>query len=129
MSGMELTGAVRAGVGLPVIVFNDGYLGQIRLQQMRESGHGVGVETGGIDLEAFASATGCAYVPFDWDTPPDLARMMDQSRPTLIEVPVTDAAGLGYEATKQRLKGVVRRSLGDGTVGRLKDLLGRGRSS
>lgn len=129
MSGMELTGAVRGGVGLPVIVFNDGYLGQIRMQQIRESGHGVGVETGGIALDGFAAASGCAYTPFDWEATPDLDGMMGQSRPTLIEVPVSDAVGLRYEATKQRVKGVARRSLGEGTVDRLKNILGRGRSS
>jgi acetolactate synthase-1/2/3 large subunit len=130
MSGMELTGASRAGVGLPVIVFNDGYLGQIRMQQIKESGHATGVKTGHFVLEALASGMGCGYTAFDWDTPPDLTRMTDSSRsPTLIEVPVTDPSGLAYEAAKQRLKGVARRSLGESTVDGLKDLLRRGRSS
>ncbi|HWH51405.1 MAG TPA: thiamine pyrophosphate-binding protein, partial [Gemmatimonadaceae bacterium] len=40
MSGLELLTAVRERIGMSVIVFNDGQLGQIRLQQLSNYGHG-----------------------------------------------------------------------------------------
>jgi acetolactate synthase-1/2/3 large subunit len=126
MSAMELTAAVRAGVALPVMVFRDGYLGQIRLQQLRDSGHAQGVKLGAFDLEGIAHALGAGFVRFDWSTPPDLGSTIhDASGPTLIEVPVGDASSLAFSAARQRAKGAARAALGDGTIDRIKRLLGR----
>src|SRR6185437_11466016 len=43
MSGLELAVAVREKLSLTVVVFNDGYLNQIRMQQLQDCGRGHGV--------------------------------------------------------------------------------------
>jgi thiamine pyrophosphate-dependent acetolactate synthase large subunit-like protein len=54
MSGLELAVAVREKLALTVIVFNDGYLNQIRMQQLQSSGQGHGVALPVIDFRALA---------------------------------------------------------------------------
>src|SRR5262249_36853940 len=62
MSGLELAVAVRERLALTVIVFNDGYLNQIRMQQLRDSGQQHGVALPDIDFAALAMAVGARYV-------------------------------------------------------------------
>lgn len=65
MAGMELLSAVREGVTLTVIVFNDGHLGQIRTQQIADFGHPHATELGKVDFHALADAVGADYTPWD----------------------------------------------------------------
>ena len=50
MSGLELATAVREKIDLTVIVFNDGYLNQIRMQQLSDAGRDHGVTLPAIDF-------------------------------------------------------------------------------
>ena len=52
MSGLELATAVREQIDLTVIVFNDGYLNQIRMQQLGDAGRDHGVTLPVIDFQA-----------------------------------------------------------------------------
>ena len=54
MTGLELLTAVREKLSVVVVVFNDGQLNLIRLQQLKEFGRASGVELLVPDLEQFA---------------------------------------------------------------------------
>ena len=58
MSGMELATAAQLGLTLPIMVFDDGKLNQIRLHQESAFGTGHGVDLPDVDFEALAVATG-----------------------------------------------------------------------
>src|SRR6185436_2486139 len=111
MTGMELTTAVREAVPLTVIVFNDGQLNQIRLQQLSEFGHAHAVELGHLDLEAFAAATGADYVRFERDGH-SLEHAMHGDRVTLVDVPVGDSAAIRSRAATSRVREMVRGVVG-----------------
>ena len=125
MTGFELATAVREGVALTLIVFNDGCLNQIRMQQLGEFGVACGTELGPLDLGAFAAAVGADY---QFAGAPDslsfhLGSGIGRRGVTLIEVPVGDTAAIRAGAFKARAKGVVRAAMGQGIGARLKALI------
>lgn len=88
MSGMALLTAVRHQLNLPVIVFNDGHYGLIRIQQLQDYGHEADVACDGLDLESFAIAVGARYALADTDIRGALQAALVASGPTVIEVPI-----------------------------------------
>ena len=77
MNGLELAIAVRERIALTVIVFNDGYLNQIRMQQLQHSGRDYGVTLPLLDFKALAAAVGARYVAGDLVAPCGLAESME----------------------------------------------------
>jgi acetolactate synthase-1/2/3 large subunit len=67
MSGTEILSAVRERLPLPILVFNDGHFGLIRLEQIREYGHAFGTELTSPDIPAFAASLGAAYTELRGD--------------------------------------------------------------
>ncbi len=111
MSGLELAVAVRERLALTVIVFNDGYLNQIRMQQLETAGQDHGVTLPHIDFRALAQAVGAHHVAADAHLA-CLGECVRSSRVTLIEIPVSDGAAIAAAALKQRAKALVGRALG-----------------
>ena len=58
MTGQEVETAVRLGIDLTVVIFNDGGLGMIRLKQQMDDHAVHGVDFGSPDVTAFAQAFG-----------------------------------------------------------------------
>jgi acetolactate synthase-1/2/3 large subunit len=130
MTGLELSTAVRLGLALPVVVFDDGALGLIRLDQLLAHGRTHATELGGLDYEAMADAVGCAYarVGID-DVEAELGASLRRSGPTLIVVPVGDAPALRRATAKLRLSQAAKSLLGPRLIGALRGLRNRsGRS-
>ena len=112
MSGLELAVAVRERLPLTVIVFNDGYLNQIRMQQLLDSGQEHGVALPALDFKGLADATGADYVAGTSAIDKCIARAARGSGVTLIDVPVRDGVSVFVAAAKGRAKAVVRNALG-----------------
>ena len=109
MSGMELTTAVRDRISLLVIVFNDGHLNQIRLQQLKDSGQSFGVDLARFEYESFATAIGAEYLLFEEvDGAEDLLRGLEGNGPTILEVRVGDSWAMRTRAAGARLKDAAR---------------------
>jgi len=104
MSGMALLTAVRHRICLPVIVFNDGHYGLIRIQQLRDYGHEAGVACDGLDLESFAASVGAHYALADKDIRIPLEAALAAHGPTVIEVPI----GASFATRRVWTKGVAR---------------------
>jgi acetolactate synthase-1/2/3 large subunit len=104
MSGMELVTAVREHIPLTVIVFNDGALGQIRLQQISSYGHSHATELTTPNLELFAQSVGAKYVHLERDAVACLRDAISGRGVTLVEVTVGDSTT--FETVK--LKGLAR---------------------
>jgi acetolactate synthase-1/2/3 large subunit len=109
MSGMEITTAVRDRIPLMVIVFNDGHLNQIRLQQIADSGQSFGVDLPPTDIRKFADAIGAAYLLFDefGETGAGFDSL-DLDGPTILEVRVGDSWSMRSRAAGARLKDAAR---------------------
>jgi acetolactate synthase-1/2/3 large subunit len=109
MSGLEIATAVRERLPLLFIVFNDGFLNQIRLQQLGDSGRPFGVETAELDHERFASAVGAEYLALErLQGPADLARLLHRDGPAILEVRVGDSWPMRSKAAGARLKAAAR---------------------
>ena len=124
MSGLELATATRLGLSIPVIVFDDGQLNQIRLHQQAEFGADFGVELPRIDLEALAIATGAAFVEWQDDISVPIGTALSRNIPTLLRLPVGDSGGIRYARTVAKAKGAIRRGLGDRLARRLRQWVG-----
>lgn len=112
MSGLELLTAAREEVPVIVVVFNDGKLNLIRLQQLREYGVAHGTDLAGPDLARFAEAVGVAYRNAEEGTERVIREAIASGRPTLIEVNVHDSTAIRIRAAKAFAKETARRAVG-----------------
>jgi acetolactate synthase-1/2/3 large subunit len=91
MTGFEMLTAVKESVPLVVIVFNDGQLNLIRLQQIREYGREHGVAVPPMDYEGFARAAGILYRLVDGDPALALRDALAANAPALVELRLGDS--------------------------------------
>lgn len=125
MSALELATAVREKIDLTAIVFNDGYLNQIRMQQLGDAGRDYGVTLPALDFQALAVAVGADYLSCEANNLTALAHAGRRPGVTLIEVPVHDSRAITRVATRNRMKSSVRRALGARAGGLLRRLFRR----
>jgi acetolactate synthase-1/2/3 large subunit len=127
MTGLELRTAVRLGLSLPVIVFEDQALGLIRLDQLLSHGRAHGADLGRFDYEAMAAAVGCAYAPAGADDIEQRVReALRRTGPTLIVVPVGDAPALQRAVRQKVVRQTLKSMVGPGVIGALRRLRGSG---
>ena len=112
MSGLELATAVRDSVPVIVIVFNDGQLNLIRMQQLREFGHSHGVKLRVPDLGQLAESFGARYSASSGDISGRIYEAISAAEPTLIEVAVGDSPTIARVRTRSLSRGAARRVLG-----------------
>lgn len=125
MSGLELLTAVREKVAITVIVFNDGALGQIRLQQRASYGRSHATELNTPDLALFARAVGANYIRLEGDSAASLRAALESDSVTLVEVLVGDNFSTRIEQSKGVARQVARRMLKPSTLAWVKSRLGR----
>jgi acetolactate synthase I/II/III large subunit len=120
MTGMELLTAVREKIPLTVVVFNDGRLNLIRLQQFASSGRSESVNILNPDFGAFAAAVGAQYAFIDGNAEQVLQSAVASEHVTLVEVAVGDSQAIHLMRGKGIVRETVRRTLGPGIVRRIK---------
>jgi acetolactate synthase-1/2/3 large subunit len=125
MSGLELLTARRESVAVTTIVFNDGRLNQIRLQQLANSGRPYAVDLLNPDFESLAEALGVKYVRFGVDPRNRVEDALRLEQPALIEVRVGDSFEIKRLAATSRAKSMARTALGSRARGWLKAVLHR----
>jgi acetolactate synthase I/II/III large subunit len=112
MSGLELLTAVREGIRLTVIVFNDGKYSLIRNAQLADHGGSHGTDLMDPDFEALAAATGADYRCVG---PGGLEEALDgesgESTVRLVEVPLVESPGLRRVRARGKLRSFARRLL------------------
>jgi acetolactate synthase-1/2/3 large subunit len=104
MSGLEMLTAVREKIPITAIVFNDGALGQIRLQQLSSYGSAFATEMEAPRLNLLAEALGMAYLFLRGDAEIGLRAAIDATASVLVEVELGDSARFRTE----HVKGLVR---------------------
>ena len=85
-SGTELATAARLGMSLPVIVWNNGRLGQIQDDMDSLGIPRTGVEVAPLDFAHFAPAHGAEYALCDGNLEALIERAHGAGKPTLIEI-------------------------------------------
>jgi acetolactate synthase-1/2/3 large subunit len=125
MSGLELATAVREGLNLCVIVFRDGYLGQIRSQQARSGIGEASVTLPGVDLACLAKATGAGYCLLESQAGQVFADALQTEGVTLVDVPLASSPAIEKERKKGAVRQKARQALGPGGVDLLRRLLRR----
>lgn len=120
MTGMELLTAVREKIPLTVVVFNDGRLNLIRLQQFASTGRSESVDILNPDFGAFAAAVGARYAFVDGNVEQVLKTAVESSHVTVVEVGVGDSRAIRLMRVKSILHETARKALGPGLVKRIK---------
>lgn len=100
----ELLTAVREGLDLIVVVFNDGALGLIRRQQVEDFGYASGVALHNPDYVALAEAVGCSYFPVTGDLDASAREIVQTPGVRLVELRLRDADSFQWK----QLKSIVR---------------------
>lgn len=115
MTGLEMLTAVKETVPLVVVVFNDGQLNLIRLQQIREYGREHGVAVPAMDYEGFARAAGLLYRLVDGDPALALRDALAANAPALVELRLGDSPAVtrtrATSLVRETARGVLGRSL------------------
>lgn len=122
MSAMDLLCAVRERVPVVVIVFNDGYLNLIRLQQVRDDGRSTAVGLGTPDLERLAAAMSVRYGRLDESAESTLRKALRSRSAILLEVRLGDSLGIRARQALGLARRTARRTLGQTLLARLKGL-------
>jgi acetolactate synthase-1/2/3 large subunit len=125
MTGLELLTAVREKIDLVVVVFVDGYLGQIRMQQLANFGTGYAVELHNPDFEGLAAAIGARYFLIESDPEATLRAALQAHGVSIVEVPVGDSLAIRRTAAVAKAREVTRRVAGPSVIGWIKRLLRR----
>jgi thiamine pyrophosphate-dependent acetolactate synthase large subunit-like protein len=121
----DLLTAVREGLSLVVVVFNDGQMNLIRRQQLTNYGHESGVAVANPDYAALAQAIGCSYFPAAGD-PVELARqVLGAGGLRLVELRLADQPSLEWQRLRAVVREGVRARVPVGAVRSVKRLLGR----
>lgn len=123
ISATDLAAAVREEVPVVVVVFHDGFLNLIRLQQIRDHGRPSAVDLLTPDLEVFAEALGIRYRRIEGRPAETLRAAVEDGRPTLVEVRLRDSSGIRKQRRRGRAKHLVRRTLGRRVIERIKSML------
>ncbi|HZR58786.1 MAG TPA: thiamine pyrophosphate-binding protein [Terriglobales bacterium] len=123
ITGMEIVTAVREQIPLTIIVFNDGALGQIRLQQISRFGHTHATNLQTPNLELFAQAVGANYAYLDGDAESVLRAAMESNSVTLVEVNVGDSNSIRAERIKALTRETSRKILKHSKLGWIKSRL------
>jgi acetolactate synthase-1/2/3 large subunit len=111
ITAMELLTALRERLALTVLVFNDGHLGRIRLQQLARDGHATGCDLRNPDLEALSRALGVEYVRGEGDLEGTLRAAIAGGRPTVVEVVLSDSVAIHVTRVQGLARGITRRAL------------------
>ena len=122
MTGLELLTAARESVAVVVVVFNDGQLNLIRLQQIKEFGRPSGVELLVPDFQQIAEAVGVRYRKAGDDFTGAIQDAMKAGETTLIEVRVGDSREIVGVRAKSLARETVRRMIGQKGVSWIKKL-------
>jgi len=126
MTGMELLTAIREKIPLTVIVFNDGRLNLIRLQQFANFGRSESVDILNPDFGAFAAAVGARYALVDGNAEKVLRIAVESDDVTLVEVRAGDSPAIYLSRARGLTRETARRALGPGIVRWIKNRLRRG---
>jgi acetolactate synthase-1/2/3 large subunit len=125
MSGMELLTAVREKIPLTVIVFNDGHLNLIRVQQFASFGRSESVDIMNPDFAAFAESVGARYALVDGNSEQVLRSAVESSEVTIIEVRIGDSPAFHISRAKALTRETARRVLGPGLARWIKRIVKR----
>lgn len=121
----ELLTAVREGIDLVVVVFNDGALNLIRRQQVSSYGHASGVMLRNPDFAALSAAVGCSYFPASGDLGELCARVAAAPGVRLVELRLSDTPSFRLRQVRSIVRERVRPAVPDGLWQALKRLVRR----
>jgi acetolactate synthase-1/2/3 large subunit len=125
LSAGELLTAVREGVDLVVVVFNDGQLNLIRRQQVMRFGYESGVTLRNPDYSALAEAVGCSYFPVVGDVGSVVREAIATRGVRLVELRLGDAPSFHLQQIRSVVRERVRPLVPAGAWQALKALLSR----
>ena len=125
MSGMELLTATREKLAMVVLLLNDGKLGQIRLQQLRDYGRDCAVSLTNPDFAQMCEAMGAAHVRVENNFEDVVRTALAREGVTVIEVSVGDSPDIHRMQAAGNTRRMARSLLGPRGVSWLKSVFRR----
>jgi len=112
ITALELTAAVRENLDLAVILFSDGQLGSIRLQQFSAFGVEQSVRIGHADYAALAGSLGVSYFNLETSAETQIEKFLETSGVRILEVRLNDST----EMNKMQRKAILREKISNSPV-------------
>jgi acetolactate synthase-1/2/3 large subunit len=125
----ELLTAVREGLDLVVVVFNDGALGLIRRQQVEDFGYASGVALHSPNYAALAEAVGCSYFPVTGDLDALARQIVQTPGVRLVELRLRDTDSFQWKRLKHIVRHRAQDTIPESAWQVVKQLLHRSRST
>jgi acetolactate synthase I/II/III large subunit len=125
ITGMELLTAVREGIELVVIVFNDGYLGLIRRGQIESYGKEHAVALQNPDFALLANAIGANYFALDDSPSAVLEQCLNTPGINILEVCLKDSPNMLRTRFKRAAQNAFFKNVPPVLLDRLKQFLRR----
>ena len=122
MGGAELSTAIRESLSLPILIFRDGYLGQIRMQQLENFGYESETRLQPFDLAAYSRSFGAEYVLGGANLADQLRSARKINGPTIIEIRLEDGDSLKAIRQQSRRKNLLKSAIGPGALKLLRRL-------
>jgi thiamine pyrophosphate-dependent acetolactate synthase large subunit-like protein len=94
-------------LALKVVIFNDGYLNLIRMQQLQGGLKESAVELVNPDFELLASSIGASYFALTEDLPGSVGAFVNAPGVSILELFISDGPGID----KLKLKGALKRRI------------------
>ena len=125
MSATELTTVVREKIPLVIILINDGWLSQIRHQQIVSGTSESMTRLSLPNIGTFAESIGLRYMEGGRDLSDQLRKSINRGEPVLIELKAEDSPGFKRLRTISGVKRSVRNAVGPRNIGIIKKALRR----
>jgi len=122
MVGAELLTAKREGLSIPVLIFNDGFLGQIRQQQIQNFGSEASTQLEIVDFGSIAEAYGVPHEIAGQDVTSQIRRAMRRNGPSIIEIEIEDGPDIDVVRRRMNRKNRAKDLLGPGGMRLLKKI-------
>lgn len=123
MSTMELATAVAVDLDLAVILFNDGCLGAIRMQQLMESGDECCVQLNNADFGGMAAAFSAGYSRLYGDVHSVLTGFLQSSGTRILEVPLKDCGNIDRLRRRSRTRRLLYESPLHGAIKKIRNVI------
>jgi acetolactate synthase-1/2/3 large subunit len=124
MAVSELATIAREQIPLVIVVFADGWLGQIRMQQVDWGAPEFATALHPVDHENVAKSFGIHFEHGSSDLASQLRRCLELNAPAIIEVKLDDPAGLAEVKRRTHTKDRIKRVIGPTGISLLKKLAG-----
>jgi acetolactate synthase-1/2/3 large subunit len=112
ITGAELGTAVRQKTRIIILLFRDGYLGQIRDQQLKSYGSDFATELPSFDVRSYVESFGAKYIYATPDALHNTVTTSCENRPVIVDIELRPGIAVSLQTRSALRKAKLRQLLG-----------------